>query len=183
MKILIINNNTIYLGKLKKILGDNKVKIISYNKINLKKITNFDKIILSGGHDVPVKIYPRAYKKEILLIKKSKIPILGICLGYELIAYAFGERLIFLKSREKGIKLIKKISNDKLLNKLRKFRLYENHHWAIKRVKNLVSLAKSKSEIEIFRHPIRDIYGIQAHPENFVNKTEGRRLIKNFLSI
>lgn len=179
-KILIVDNTTIHLDKLKKSLNGNRVNVEKYNQI--KNPEKYDLIILSGGGGFSVVNHKNEFKKEIKLIKNSKIPILGICLGAELIAISFGEKLEKLEIKNKGIIEIKKIKNDPLINNLpNKFKVYESHRWIIENCKNLIPLAKSKKGSEIIKHPLKEIYGVQFHPEMFKNKTKGYKIIQNFL--
>ena len=177
-----VDNATINLNKLKKSFNEYKINIERYNKI--KNPEKYDLIVLSGGSGFSVVNHKNVFKKEIRLIKNSKIPILGICLGAEIIAISFGGKLKKSLSKEKGIMEIKKIKNDPLIKGLpNKFKVYESHRWIIKNCKNLIPLAKSKKGIEIIKHPSKKIYGVQFHPEMFKNKTKGYKIIKNFLEI
>jgi GMP synthase (glutamine-hydrolysing) len=181
MKILIINNGTYFLKELKAALKEHEVSVISFNKVN--QINDFDKIILSGGHKLNVENHSKKYKKEIDIIRSSSKPILGICLGFELIGKTFGEDLIKLEKREKEILNVKFIKKDKLLEGLNKFKVFEDHRWAIKEVHFMIPLAQSKEGIEIIKHPKKETYGVQFHPEMFVNKTEGLTILNNFLKM
>lgn len=180
MKILLIDNDTLYIKNLKRALVNYSFKISSYDNINLKEVNKFDKIILSGGHGKSIVNNPEKYSKEIYLIRNFKKPILGICLGFELIAYAYGEKLEILKKRMKGIRSIRKIANSPILSGLNKFKVYENHRWSVKKLKFLRSIAKSKSEVEILKHPKKKIYGAQFHPEMVIDN-KGYKILENFL--
>lgn len=181
MNILIIDNGSHFIAKLIKSLSKNKINLIEFGNINLRKINDYDKIILSGG-SLPVVYHKKEYSKEIKLIKKSRVPILGICLGCELIATAFGERLERMKAKENEIIKVSKIKEDMIMKRLDNFKVFESHRWALKKCKKLIPLAKSKKGIEIFRHPKKRIYGIQFHPEMFHNKTKGLAVLNNFLN-
>ena len=70
----------------------------SFNKINEEKIENLDGLILSGSaSDVSKfrwnKDFSQKFKSEVTLIQKTSLPILGICFGLHLIAYAFQLRV------------------------------------------------------------------------------------------
>jgi len=169
MRLLVINNKSNFIESLKNILSKYEVTIVPFNEISLDEIKKFDKIILSGGHSLCVKNHDKDYQKELEIIKKSGKPIFGICLGFELIGYAFGEKL-------------EKIKDDRILFGLNnRFEVYESHRWVIKNTNFLVPLAKSKDGIEIVKHPDKKIYGSQFHPEVFVEKTQGHKIIENFL--
>ncbi|MFA6421909.1 MAG: gamma-glutamyl-gamma-aminobutyrate hydrolase family protein [Candidatus Buchananbacteria bacterium] len=184
MKILIIDNGTKHLAKLKKLLVDLPFKVVNYSEIDVAHAKNFDVIILSGGHNFPVCGNEGLLKKEINLIKTSKAKIFGICFGFELIAYAFGAKLKPLKNKEHGIIDIKIVKPDEIFSEIDNFQVYEGHRWVIKKADgDLTALAKSKDGIEAIKHKKRPIYAVQFHPEMFVNKTCGDEIFHNFLKL
>lgn len=182
-KILLIDNYSVFIKELVNSLKEHQLKIIKFNQIKENSVKNFDKLILSGGHSLNVKNHTKEYSNEIKLIRNSDIPILGICLGFELIGHAFGERLQLLSVKEEGILEVQKIHDDFLLKNLVNFKVYENHRWTIKKTSKLKTLAKSKDGTEIIKHPEKTIYGVQFHPEKFVNKTQGIKILNNFLAL
>ncbi len=103
MKILIIDNGTRFLPKLvgfAKNSGHNDVKIAKRNLILNQDVANSDLIILSGSPSNPVALHPDAYQDEIELVRKTDKPVLGICMGFEIIAYAYGSDLERLENEE-----------------------------------------------------------------------------------
>jgi anthranilate/para-aminobenzoate synthase component II len=185
MKVLIIDNGTSYLEKLKALFIGSVVEVIEYNQISRVKIEDIDLIILSGGHGTPVINKQNFYTSEINFIKTSSVPILGICLGYELIAHAFGAELELMEVREKGILNIIPIKQSNLFIGVKNFSVYESHRWVVKKLpKELIGLAKSKDGWEIINYSGKPlIYGFQFHPEMFTDQTSGNQIFKNFLKI
>jgi GMP synthase (glutamine-hydrolysing) len=172
MKILLVDNGSRYINKLKKL--SRATKTINWQKLNRKLYSQYDMIILSGGHLMPVLNHDLEFKKEIALIKKINKPIIGICLGSELIAHSFGAKLKLLKHKYRGKKTITEGED--------KFSVYESHRWVVKRLpSSLVSLAKSKDGVEIFKHKTRPIYGLQFHPEMLVRETSGRKIFEKII--
>lgn len=162
----------------------NKFEIDIVDVLDLSKmdISNYNCFILSGSSQYSVLNHLELYSSEINLIKTSDKPILGICLGFELICFAFNEKLIFNKKRTKGEFLVNKISEDKIFNNINfPISVYENHRWNILETKNLKILGKSKKNIEIVKHPRKIIYGFQFHPEKITDPQ--KQLIKNFLEM
>ena len=95
MKILLIDNYDSftynlfhYISKIKK-----NVDVIRNDKIDGKTVLRkkYDKIVISPGHGNPnqagncLKIVKEVYKK---------IPILGVCLGHQIIGQVFGGKII-----------------------------------------------------------------------------------------
>ncbi len=181
MRVLIIDNETAFIKQLESLFQRINHKIINYKEVALEEIKRYSHIILSGGH---TKITPREFKKELKVIKHTTIPLLGICLGHQLICHAFGARLEKLKNREVGIIPIEIIQKDLIFKGIKRMNIqaYENHIYSVHKLgKNLIPLAKSKDGYEIIRHKNKTIYGFQFHPEMFTNKTSGTCLVKNFL--
>ncbi len=133
-----------------------------------------DLVVLSGGHSFSVVEHPEKWKNEVDFIRSCKKPIIGICLGFELIAHAYGSTLKRMKNKEKG--------TIQITMGTKKFHVFENHRWVVEKTgTKLRSLARSKDGIEAIRHRKKPIYGFQFHPEMFVRKTDGKRLFSQVI--
>lgn len=66
MKILLIDNGTIHISELKKVIQNHQTTIV--HKEDLERAKYFDLIILSGSSVTPIVKNPNIYKKEIKLI-------------------------------------------------------------------------------------------------------------------
>jgi len=182
MKFLIIDNGTIRMKELKKMLSGNIYELMEFDKIDLKKAEEFDIIILTGGSKFPVLGNEDLYKREISLIKNSSRPIIGICLGFELIAHAFGAKLTKIDEKVHGIIKIDIYNNSKLFFNISNLNVYESHKWVIKKLPEyFVTLAKSEYGIEAFRDKNRRLYGFQFHLSVFPEKTCGYEVFNNLL--
>lgn len=183
MKLLVINNHSKHIKELLHKLKE--VKSVDFKNLEDKNYDNeYDAIILSGGSSLSVVNHEKEYSKELHLIKNCQKPILGICLGFELINFAFGEKLKMLKQKEKGIVSIRLVSEDVIFKSFPKeFNVYDAHRWIVPKNKKLNSLAKSKDGIEAVKHPRKNIYGVQFHPEVFIKEGYAEQIFRNFLSI
>jgi len=184
-KVLLIDNHTYYLNNLKelikKALPHSSLQIIKRDQIAETDFTNFDIIILSGGTGKAVVRSRRFYEPIRKLIGEAKIPVVGVCLGAEMIADSFGAELSLLKVkryRNIPIYFVKQTKIDP--NKSPIF-VYQAHRWKIRRLpEDLECLAVSKDGIEIFRHKNRIVYGMQFHPEVKEPHSDGEEI---FISI
>ncbi len=202
MKILLINNEKdgletewlrLLRDKLLEIEGI-AVDIFPYNV--LKDAPTYDKeyaSIVLGGRETPWKIeeLPKEYKAEIALIKKSRLPILGICAGQELVGISYGavlgrmqrgdeevveEGFVDLFTREDPIF---KNLNDPCS-------VYMFHGDELKNVpEGFVKIAESKQcNICAIRQKDKPVYGIQFHPEKYTaDFPDGKIIFKNFADI
>lgn len=172
MKTLIINNHSKYIKELVSSFSD----VVVVDKENLTEDFNtndYNLIVVSGGSDIPTVLrHPEKYICEINIIKKSKIPVLGICLGAEIICVAYGGELEQLKEDHRGnIRL--EIKDNKLKSILgsNEIDVRESHQNGIKILPiNFIPCAFSEHGIEIFKHQEKPIIGFQFHPEISNNK-------------
>ncbi|MBU1164008.1 gamma-glutamyl-gamma-aminobutyrate hydrolase family protein [Patescibacteria group bacterium] len=184
MNILLIDNGTSRLTKLYDLLKGNKTTTIEFGKINSINIENFDLIILSGSKHISVIGNEHLYKNEIDIIKNTNKPIIGICLGFELIGYAYGVELLKMEKKEKGIIKLLVSEPNSIFSGLPNFQVYEAHRWVIKKTPDdFIELARSKDGVEAIKHKSRKLYGFQFHPEMFVEKTCGDEIFKNTLEV
>lgn len=180
MRILLIDNGTTFLEKLKILIPGEEI-ILRPESISPNLSLEFDLIILSGSRDHTAKYDGSYFKNEIELIQNSNIPLIGICLGCELIAIAFDGTLKRMDERHSGIRNIHLMSSVYLDSK--EIEVFESHRWIIDDLpKDFRILATSSDGPEMIRHNSRPIWGLQFHPENFVDMTKGDEIFNKILS-
>ncbi len=160
-------------------------EIISHNKIATKQKLekNVKGLILSGG---PLNVYQSnkiKFNKNLLF---SKIHVLGICFGHQIISKEMGGKVKQSKSREFGLAKVIKIKNSILTKNF--FSKKANNVWmshadeVIKLPKNFKVIAKSNnSKLCIVENSKEKLYGIQFHPE-VTHTNRGKIILKNFAS-
>jgi len=160
-------------------------EIISHNKIATKQKLekNIKGLILSGG---PLNVYQSEKVKFNKNLLFSKIPILGICFGHQIISKEMGGKVKQSKSREFGLAKVIKIKNSILTKNF--FSNKSNNVWmshadeVIKLPKNFKVIAKSNnSKLCIVENSKEKLYGIQFHPE-VTHTNRGKIILKNFVS-
>lgn len=184
MRTLLVDNGSFFLDNLRQLLGtypDNEVTVVNYSVIPGREKNNYDLIILSGGHHKVIDHADDLYKEEINLILTGRTPILGICLGCELIAYAYGSHLDFIGHKEEGLIEISIVNDDPIFKNIRDpIPVYESHKYSISELpKEISQLAKSKDGPEIIKHISKPIYGFQFHPEVDSRNSDTLRLFLN----
>ena len=187
-KVILIDNYDSFTFNLYHYLSSLKVHVevirndqISANEILKKK---YNKIVISPGPGNPnqsgncLKIVKSLYKK---------VPILGVCLGHQIIGQVFGSRIIQTKKLMHG-KTSKILSNKiGILKNLPKiFEATRYHSLIIERKslsKDLEITAETKDGLIMgIKHKKYDVHGVQFHPESIKTKI-GIKILKNFIKI
>ncbi len=165
----------------------NKNVVVKRNdKVNSKDIirNKYKKIIISPGPGNPnqagncLKIVKDFYKK---------IPILGVCLGHQVIGQVFGSKIIQAKELMHGKTSL--IQNKKLgvLKGIKNEFTATRYHSLIvdgsTLSKDLIITATTDDNIIMgLMHKKYQIHGVQFHPES-INTKVGMKIIKNFVKI
>ena len=188
MKIILIDNYDSFTFNLFHYLSSLKVNVdvIRNDKITTKEIIKrkYDKIVISPGPGNPnqsgncLKIVRSLYKK---------IPILGVCLGHQIIGQVFGSKIVQAKKLMHGktSKIISKKTGI-LKNLPKTFEATRYHSLIIDKKtlsKELEITAKTKDGlIMAVKHKKYSVYGVQFHPESIKTRV-GIKILKNFIKI
>ena len=186
--ILIIDNYDSFTFNLVQYIGslNYDMKIVKNNEISIEEIKDMtpNKIVISPG---PGK--PENAGISIPVIKKyyKSIPILGICLGHQAIAVAFGGRVDTANEICHGKVVEITHSNSGIFRDIpQTFHATRYHSLAIEKKsvpEDLNIIAKSKNDIIMgIEHNSKNLFGLQFHPESIETKF-GIKMIKNFLEI
>jgi GMP synthase (glutamine-hydrolysing) len=111
-------------------------------------------------------------------------PILGICVGLQLMAVYCGGKAGPSDVPEYGLARIRVIEEDDLFYGLPKeFLVWESHNDEVKVANGFTVLAVSENcKVQAVKHLQKPYYGVQFHPE--VNNTEhGEEILKNFVNV
>ncbi len=187
-KIILIDNYDSFTFNLYHYLSSLKVKVdvirndqITSNEILKRK---YNKIVISPGPGNPdqsgncLKIVKSLYKK---------IPILGVCLGHQIIGQVFGSKIVQAKKLMHG-KTSKIISKKLgiLKNLPKSFEATRYHSLIIDKKtlsKHLEITAESKDGLVMgVQHKKYAVHGVQFHPESIKTKL-GIKILKNFIRI
>jgi len=155
--------------------------IIVEPTLPLSSLNNLDCLIIGGGSwNIPEDLEKLGRAPEYVLDFPG--PLLGICLGHQLIAYTHGGSLG--RNPEFGGVRIYVDDEDTILRGLREFTAWESHNIEVSREpRNFQVIAHSdKVRVQAMRHVTRPLFGVQFHPE--VRHTEeGINILRNFLSL
>lgn len=170
MKILLINNHTVHLSSLSKALTGHQVEVQMYQPGLDFHSQDKDLIILSGGGGEGLEIHDEYqpgqlwYNDEMGFVRSTDKPVLGICMGFEVIARAYGAPVTSAKSLILNRENIKVSKASLPIFKTKTLSQYEAHSWRVEDVpSDFEVLATSKTGIEIFRY--KNLFATQFHPE------------------
>lgn len=186
--ILIIDNQSSFIKKFKRrYLAEQDFAYIFFDHnqpIVLSAKTKIKGIILSGGRGNPYE--PLNLTANFVALMNYDVPILGFCLGHEIIAVAYKGRIKKCPEyhgRKENVHITE--MNDPIFKDLKssELSLTKRHQFHVSDLPpSFVSLAKSDTTPnEIIKHKEKPIYGFQSHPE--VSGEDGLLMVKNFLDI
>ena len=177
---------------LSNIIGENNIYVINgfetdkfkeYVDNNIAKIKG---VILTGSSlRISKKIDLNMILNNFNALNIFKVPILGVCFGYQLIGKLNYSKIGFYPRLENKYKSVF-LANDPLFlnlnNSIYPPVFYFHHYDYLKTCPvNYKIIAKTSDKyIAAIKHQTREIYGIQFHPENSHNNFQ---LYKNFISI
>ncbi len=143
----------------------------------------YKKIVISPGPGNPnqsgncIKIVKSLYKK---------IPILGVCLGHQIIGQVFGSKIVQAKTLMHGKTSMIKSKKIGILSKIpSKFEATRYHSLIIDKKtlsENLEITAETNDGLIMgVQHKKYNIHGVQFHPES-IKTILGIRILKNFIN-
>jgi anthranilate synthase component 2 len=187
MRVLFMNNRDSFVWNLVdyvSIFEPDTIVVPNTIPLENMKQLNPDAIVISPGPGHPSN--PKDIGTCLEIIRESKVPLLGVCLGHQAIAVAFGGEVAHSPSGPLHGKtsLIHHNGNSiyqGLTNPLAGGRY---HSLAITRLPHeLEATARTDDGIIMgLRHRQRPIFGLQFHPESVLTP-DGLQIIENFLKL
>lgn len=185
-KVLVIDNYDSFTYNLVHYLEDLNctVTVFRNDKLQLKDVGPFDKIVLSPGPGIPDEA---GLLKAIIKKYAATKSILGVCLGQQAIGEVFGGTLINLDEVYHGVATQVEICVDdepifKGLDKNIEVGRY--HSWVVN--PNLPESLEATSfdangQVMSLRHKEYDVKGVQYHPESVLTP-EGKKILENWVN-
>jgi anthranilate synthase component 2 len=185
MKILVLDNYdsfTYNLVHYLEAIGNIEVSVYRNDKIAIEEINNFDKIVLSPGPGLPK---DAGIMPQLIKTYAGKKPILGVCLGHQAIAEAFGGSIYNLEKVYHGISTNHIILTDHYLfdGLPKQFKVGRYHSWNVKLdlPDNLKLISTDENGLVMAMcHKTFDITGVQFHPESVLTEY-GKEIILNWV--
>jgi len=141
-------------------------------------------ICISPGPCTP---HEAGISKDIVLRFGSKIPMLGVCLGHQCIAEAYGGKIVRASTLMHGKSSTIRHNGSGLFTDLpAPFEAGRYHSLAVERSsfpRCLEIIAESDDgEIMALRHREFPVYGVQFHPESVLTR-DGKKILAHFLAL
>ncbi len=190
MKTLIIDNYDSFVYNIAQLVGSlgSQAIVRRNDKLTLDDVRglNPDKIVISPGPGTPAEKRYFGIGEEILKQISSEVPTLGVCLGHQGIAHAYGGRLRRAKTIMHG-----KVSSIGHKNE-GVFKDVENPFVATRYHSLVVDKATLPTCLEVTAESLDDgeimgishkdypIFGVQFHPESILTSV-GTKIMRNFL--
>ena len=181
-RIAVIDNRDSFVFNLVRYLEELGAECTLFsNEVEPKALAEFDGVMISPGPGAPknagnsVEIIGWAYER--------KIPLIGVCLGLQAIATAFGGSVVRAQRLIHGGTSTIDHDGEGLFEGIpQKFKATRYHSLAVSDLPPvLITTARSEdSEVMALRHESGRIVGVQFHPEAVLTE-HGHQLLRNWL--
>lgn len=186
--IALIDNYDSFTYNLYQYLSEfSKVEVYRNDEITVDelRIKKPDGIVISPGPGLPI---DAGISIDLIRSLGGEIPILGVCLGHQAIAEAYGGKVCRASEivHGKKSKIIVK-GNDIFEGLARKIEVMRYHSLMVER-KSLPKELEVIAETEVdnlimgIKHEKFKVYGVQFHPES-IYTVKGKRIIQNFVEV
>lgn len=186
--IIIIDNYDSFTYNLVQQIGafGERMEVFRNDKVSIEEIEEKmpDHIIISPGPCTPKEA---GISNDIIKNFSGKIPILGVCLGHQCIAYTYGADVVRARRLMHGKTSMIKHDGKTIYKGLSNPFVATRYHSLIVKEDTLpdfleVTAKADDDEIMGIRHKEYPLEGVQFHPESFLTE-EGPKLLKNFLAL
>ena len=186
--LLMIDNYDSFTYNLVQYLGElgEDVRVYRNDKITVEEIEALkpSRIVISPGPCTPKEA---GISVDTIRRFGGRLPLLGVCLGHQSLAAAFGGEIVRAQRLMHGKTSMIRHDNRTIFSNLpNPFEATRYHSLLVNR-QNLpdcfeVSAETAEGEIMGIRHRTLGIEGVQFHPESILT-TAGKDLLRNFLKL
>lgn len=165
------------------------VDVVRNNALTLAQIKSrgYDKIVVSPGPGSPEIAEDFGVCREVILQLGREIPVLGVCLGHQGIASAFGGKIVRAPVPMHGKTSMVSHDGKGIFAGVKNPLSVMRYHSLAAEEKSFPSClqvtARSDDGVIMgMRHRAFPIFGVQFHPESIMTP-EGEKLLKNFVKM
>ncbi len=184
--VILIDNYDSFTFNLYQYIGefDSDIRVFRNDEINGRQILEMkpDRVVISPGPKTPKEA---GNSIEIIKTVGGRIPILGVCLGHQSIAVAYGAVVSNAKELFHGKSSMMMHNGKGIFEDCpNPMEVARYHSLSVKEdtVPDCLEVtAKADGEIMAIKHKKYDVVGLQFHPES-INTPQGIQIIKNFIA-
>jgi len=189
MKVVVIDNYDSFtynvVQAFQALGGDLEVAVLRSGECQISDIENLrpNYLVISPG---PGKPCDAGISEEAIKYFAGKIPVLGICLGHQAMAEAFGAKIVQAKFIRHGIVEEIDLDGKGLFRSIGKKGKFTRYHSLVVDEKTLpeefeVTARAKDGDIMGIRHKTLAMEGVQFHPESIASD-DCERLLRSFLN-
>jgi anthranilate synthase/aminodeoxychorismate synthase-like glutamine amidotransferase len=187
--ILVLDNYDSFTYNLVQLLGQleaGPIEVRRNDQVSLEQIREMapQRVLVSPGPGRPEQA---GLSMQLFSALDPSVPVLGVCLGHQALAAAWGAEVVQAERRLHG--KVSKIYHDhsQLFQGISNPFQATRYHSLIVREESLpedlvVTAWTSEGEIMALMHRRLPFFGVQFHPESILTP-EGSRLLRNFLDV
>jgi anthranilate synthase/aminodeoxychorismate synthase-like glutamine amidotransferase len=185
MKVLVIDNYDSFVYNLVQYVGERGADVVvRRNDVRIEELKKLDadRIIISPG---PGRPEHAGFSEEVVRIFGSEIPILGVCLGHQVIGHVFGATIGYAERIMHGKVSLIQHDSEGIFTGLKSPLHATRYHSLIVSGDSFPSCLQITARAEDgaimgIRHGTLPIEGVQFHPESILTEG-GKQIIGNFL--
>lgn len=184
--ILLIDNYDSFTYNLYQYISElTEVKVVRNDVITIEEIEelNVSGVVISPGPGTPD---DAGISIEVIKKLGDKVPILGICLGHQSIAQAYGGKIIRADEIYHGKASKISVKGKDIFEGIpRKIDVMRYHslivdNMSLPQCLEVIGATVDENIIMAVKHKEYDVYGLQFHPES-IYTPKGKHIISNFI--
>jgi anthranilate synthase component 2 len=191
-EILVIDNYDSFVYNLAQLLGQMGTSpiVLRNDRITVEGIQkmNPSAIVISPGPGHPADKKSFGICGEVISSFGPYTPILGVCLGHQGIAYAYGGKVVNAKKVRHGKTSLISHYGSSLFNELTSPFVATRYHSlvadpdTIPSCLEITAISLDDGEIMALQHIKYPLYGVQFHPESVLTR-DGFKILQNFVQM
>ena len=184
MKILVLDNYDSFTYNLVQYIErvlDDRIDVRRNDQVDLEEVSAYDKIVISPGPGIPEEA---GITLDLIRTYGPTKSILGVCLGHQAIAEAYGGSIRNLPKVYHGVTdRMKQLVDDNALfhGVPAEFDAGRYHSWIVENEtlpgELEVTVKNGEGYIMALRHREHDVRGVQFHPESVLTEYGGQMIL------